>query len=125
MLKKLLVGRKGMDIAPCPPPKYATEPSTASFATPTSYRPHQYHPSHGLPGLEGDRGRPGDRPKKADQRQRPRLPSERPSQRRTGEIPLGKLPLEKQKPSKTDLTILKCSKNDRENISEELLKSSS
>jgi len=28
MLKKLIVARKGMDIAPCPPPKYATEGNT-------------------------------------------------------------------------------------------------
>jgi len=25
MVKKLIVARKGVDIAPCPPPKYATE----------------------------------------------------------------------------------------------------
>src|SRR6218665_3650067 len=66
----------------------ASHVTTASLATPTPYRSHQYHPSPGLPALEGDRSCPGDRPKKADERQRPRLPSDPPgrraSQRRTG-----------------------------------------
>src|SRR6218665_894008 len=42
-----------------------------------------------------------------------------------GEMLLGKSSLEKQKPRKTDLTIRKCSKIHRENISKEQLKSHS
>ena len=40
MVKKIIVARKGVDVAPCPPPKYATDHHHHH------YHHHQHHHHH-------------------------------------------------------------------------------